>query len=264
MTREDIDLYLNCTDYTTLPEHIQKEIFGDLEACVEADATELQRVLAASSERQTRRQESNRLNAWRSTGPRTTAGKAASSKNRLAHGLCSRELLLTGESPEEFESLRQQMVSTYQPFTPEQQVLTDQVTQALWRLNRAQRVEAESYRQLQAAALAEFEEEEEEDNEELGLGALGYLLNGDQEGRTMERIARYVTAHERTYLRAVKLLQQTQLRQPRPEPKPEPVKETSVAKTTEARQESPLPPVGFESKNEILEALVELAYVPRC
>ncbi len=259
MTREEIELFLNCTDHTTLPEHIQKEIFSEVEALVDEQANEMQRVLAAASETQTRRQESNRLNAWRSTGPRTTAGKAASSKNRLAHGLCSRELLLTGESPEEFEALRQQMISTYQPFTPEQQVLTDQVTQALWRLNRAQRVEAESYRQLQTAALAELEEE---DDEELGLGALGYLLNGDQEGRTMERIARYVTAHERTYLRAVKLLQHTQARQPRPEPKPVP--EQPTAATPAATPEAPLPPVGFESKNEILEALVELAYVPRC
>ncbi len=256
MTREDIELYLNCTDYTTLPEHIQKEIFGDMEDLVEADSKEMQRVLAAASEPQTRRQESNRLNAWRSTGPKTAVGKAASSKNRLAHGLCSNELLLTGESPEEFESLRQQMISAYHPFTPEQQVLTDQVTQALWRLNRAQRVEAESYRQLQLAAMAELDEGEDED--ELGLGALGYLLNGEQEGRTMERIARYVTAHERTYLRAVKLLQNTQARQPRPQP--EPLPEQPIAVTPDA----PLPPVGFESKNEILEALVELSYVPRC
>ena len=63
MTREDLELYLNCTDYTTLPEHLQKEIFGDVEALLHADAEEMQRVLAAASEPQTRRQESNRLNA---------------------------------------------------------------------------------------------------------------------------------------------------------------------------------------------------------
>ena len=256
MTQQDLELLTNCDDLSTLPDHIQKELDADWEIVRAKCNNTFQEVLATLSEQPSRRQESNRLNAWRSTGPKTAVGKAASSKNRLAHGLCSNELLLTGESPEEFESLRQQMISAYQPFTPEQQVLTDQVTQALWRLNRAQRVEAESYRQLQLAAMAELDEDEVDD--ELGLGALGYLLNGEQEGRTMERIARYVTAHERTYLRAVKLLQNTQARQPRPQP--EPLPEQPIAVTPDA----PLPPVGFESKNEILEALVELAYVPRC
>ncbi len=35
-----------------------------------------------------KQREINRQNARKSTGPRTEAGKAISSKNRLAHGLC--------------------------------------------------------------------------------------------------------------------------------------------------------------------------------
>lgn len=256
MTQQDRELFANCEDLSTLPDHIQNELDEDWEKVRANGNATLREIMALSAESPSRRQQSNRLNAWRSTGPKTATGKAASSKNRLAHGLCSLELLLTGESPEEFEALRHQMISTYQPFTPEQQVLTDQVTQSLWRLNRAQRVEAESYRQLQLAAMAELDEDE--DDHELGLGALGYLLTGEQEGRTMERIARYVTAHERTYLRAVKLLQNTQARQPRPQP--ERLPEQPIAVTLEA----PLPPVGFESKNETLAALVDLVYVPRC
>ena len=39
----------------------------------------------------------NRENAQKSIGPRTETGKAASSKNRLTHGLCSTALILDGE-----------------------------------------------------------------------------------------------------------------------------------------------------------------------
>ena len=39
--------------------------------------------------KETARNRANRRNAQKSTGPKTEKGKAASSQNRLAHGLCS-------------------------------------------------------------------------------------------------------------------------------------------------------------------------------
>ena len=46
---------------------------------------------------------------------RTAEGKAASSQNRLAHGLCASSLLIRGESAENFEALRQTTIKAYQP-----------------------------------------------------------------------------------------------------------------------------------------------------
>jgi len=52
----------------------------------------------------------NRKNGARSTGPKTPAGKAASSRNSLKTGLLSRELILAGESREEFDALFDQLI----------------------------------------------------------------------------------------------------------------------------------------------------------
>ena len=46
----------------------------------------------------TRQAEANRLNAMKSTGPRTPVGKAAVALNGMKHGLLSRESLVKGES----------------------------------------------------------------------------------------------------------------------------------------------------------------------
>jgi len=45
----------------------------------------------------------NRLNAQRSTGPRTPAGKTRVSSNALKHGLTGREVVLPNENPDDFE-----------------------------------------------------------------------------------------------------------------------------------------------------------------
>ena len=51
--------------------------------------------------------ESNRQNALRSTGPRTSEGKAASSKNALRHGLLSKQVTLPDEDPDAFAEFSQ-------------------------------------------------------------------------------------------------------------------------------------------------------------
>ena len=48
-----------------------------------------------------RQVEANRLNAIKSTGPRTPAGKAMVRHNAMKHGLLSRESLVKGESETE-------------------------------------------------------------------------------------------------------------------------------------------------------------------
>ena len=85
---------------------------------------------------------SNRRNAMRSTGPKTKMGKAISSKNALRHGLLSRAALLPDEDPEAFADLQRGIEADLDPAGEIECRLVDRVTMAIWRLARAQRVEA--------------------------------------------------------------------------------------------------------------------------
>ena len=88
----------------------------------------------------------NRRNARKSTGPRSEAGKAASSANALSHGLtATRTVVLPEEEPEEFERLRQGVVADLAPAGALQEALAQRIAALLWRLDRVARLEAELF-----------------------------------------------------------------------------------------------------------------------
>src|SRR4051812_48574946 len=64
------------------------------------------------------RAEQNRKNSQLSTGPRTEAGREASSRNSYKHGLCAKEFLLDTESLERLEELTAHWNGCYRPQTP--------------------------------------------------------------------------------------------------------------------------------------------------
>jgi len=174
----------------------------------------------------------NRENAAKSTGPRTPEGKAASSKNRLAHGLCSASLILQGESEADFDELQRQTHSTFAPVTPEELLFTDQLVEATWRLNRARRVETQTLDQIHrrnARQLAAFHSSADLPAPEVTL-ANGLADPAQQ--KTLASILRYVAANERTYRAALKTLQDAiKRRQPQVAPAvPEPAVKAEVAK----------------------------------
>ena len=59
--------------------------------------------------------EANRRNAEKSTGPRTTAGKARVSRNAARHGLCNTIAVMSDENPAEFEELLNELNEEHQP-----------------------------------------------------------------------------------------------------------------------------------------------------
>jgi len=92
----------------------------------------------------TRRQiEANQQNAISSTGPRTTAGRARSSKNALRHGLTAREVTVDEEEAERFAAFRDDMVEDLAPVGAFEEELVQRIVTCLWRLRRVLRVEAE-------------------------------------------------------------------------------------------------------------------------
>jgi len=87
----------------------------------------------------------NRLNAQKSTGPRTPEGKAVASQNAVKHGLLARRVVIGGEDPGEFEFYRDQMLGELAPAGPMESMLAERVVSLSWRLQRAERLQTEAF-----------------------------------------------------------------------------------------------------------------------
>ena len=90
-----------------------------------------------------RKIEANRRNALKSTGPKSVAGKAIVARNAMTHGLRARQVLIDGESQEEFEWLHEAMVAERKPVGVLEHELVETIVVSLWRLKRAKRIEVE-------------------------------------------------------------------------------------------------------------------------
>src|SRR5271154_4703280 len=89
------------------------------------------------------RTRANRANALLSTGPRTPAGKQRSSLNALRHGLTAASPVLPSEDQAAFDAHRRGFFDEYQPATPTESQLVQELADTSWRLNRIPLLEAE-------------------------------------------------------------------------------------------------------------------------
>src|SRR6185437_15922910 len=85
----------------------------------------------------------NRANAQKSTGPRTADGKKRSSRNAIAHGIFSREVVLANEERALFKELRSGLMKSLKPQDVLELMLFEQIVSAQWRLRRVHRAEKE-------------------------------------------------------------------------------------------------------------------------
>jgi hypothetical protein len=79
----------------------------------------------------------NRLNALKSTGPRTIEGKAAVSQNAIKHGLSAERDVITSENQADFDLYRQQLLDELSPVSPMESMLAERIVTLSWRLKRA-------------------------------------------------------------------------------------------------------------------------------
>jgi hypothetical protein len=91
------------------------------------------------------RAETNRANAHHSTGPRTSAGKLASSRNSFKHGLASAQLIIPGEDPAAFDALLAALLDEHQPANPTEDLLVQQIAQSFWLAQRAIRLQNQCF-----------------------------------------------------------------------------------------------------------------------
>ena len=152
----------------------------------------------------------------RSTGPKTPAGKAASSRNAVTHGLLSRDTVLSGERPEDLAQLRQAYLDEFQPATPAEEFLVRQLSSADWRLQRLERVETclfealieqvEGGRATRAALINapdDPEPETEAEQFDLDTGTLGRAFLRDcKSAASLAILSRYESSIRRSYRKA--------------------------------------------------------------
>jgi hypothetical protein len=87
------------------------------------------------------RTRANRLNAKKSTGPRTGHGRTRASLNRLLHGLRASTPVLPGENPSDLMELTESVAVDVQPQGVVEEFMAERVALGMWRLRRAERAE---------------------------------------------------------------------------------------------------------------------------
>jgi hypothetical protein len=86
--------------------------------------------------------QANRLNAQKSTGPRTAEGKATASHNAVKHGLLAEQVVIHGEDPAEFDLYREGMLAELGPQGAVEEMLAERAVSLAWRLRRAERLQS--------------------------------------------------------------------------------------------------------------------------
>ena len=133
----------------------------------------------------------NRRNALKSTGPRTAAGKAASSQNALRHGLAARAAVVPGEDPADLRRFRAELVAALAPRDGREEVLAEAAAEAAWRLRRVWRAEAALFNRHGKSGLAScLRELRVLDRYEAAANRRFYrAVEMLEQGRTLERVA---------------------------------------------------------------------------
>ncbi len=87
----------------------------------------------------------NRANAQKSTGPRTSEGKAVVSQNAVTHGFLAHETVIQGEDPGEFAFYRDGLLGELGPVGEGELEMAERIVGLSWRLRRAERLQTEAF-----------------------------------------------------------------------------------------------------------------------
>ena len=81
--------------------------------------------------------EANRLNALKSTGPRTDEGKRRARCNAVRHGLTAETVIADLEDRQDYEAFETAVTSCYEAESAVERELVLRLASVLWRLRRA-------------------------------------------------------------------------------------------------------------------------------
>ncbi len=159
----------------------------------------------------------NRLNALKSTGPRTIEGKAVASQNAVKHGLFAERDVIASESEDDFNLYRRQILDDLSPATPMESMLAERIVSLSWRLKRAGRFQNQTIdclsskdssdplkkltRSLLRSITGESPGSENNSNGQLSLGRLAVKDFGN--AHVLERLLMYERRLEHSLYRTI-------------------------------------------------------------
>jgi hypothetical protein len=139
--------------------------------------------------------ERNRSNAQYSTGPKSPEGKAKSSLNAAKHSLTSKQVVIPGENPAEYDAHRADLIDGLKPANPIESELVEELAAHSWRLKRAIR--------LETAVLAQIAADSPDPDAAIAKSFL-------ERPKELDRLVRYMTSIERAYWRVFNKLEAIQ------------------------------------------------------
>jgi len=146
-----------------------------------------------------RQKQASRANGAKSRGAVTQEGKLASSRNALKHGMLSGTIVLQGESTDRFDKLVATLYEEFQPQTPFEESLIDNMAVARWRQMRIWGMEKagmDNEVRRQSEISTSVSTEDNATRASLAFRALS------DDSRTLDLINRYDSRYERQYFRA--------------------------------------------------------------
>jgi len=87
----------------------------------------------------------NKINAQKSTGPKTPEGKAKSRLNHYSHGFAAATILAPEEDVNELGLLLAELTCEYKPMTATEQILIEKMVHNQWLSLRAFRLQGEAF-----------------------------------------------------------------------------------------------------------------------
>jgi hypothetical protein len=152
--------------------------------------------------------QANRLNARKSTGPRSAEGKAVSSQNALKSGMDAQSQINRGED-RTFAALLDEYLHDHQPQSAIERALVDILVEAEWTLRRLRRTEAQLWEKELADSATKVYYPEGAIPQNLALGRAF-----DKSQMAFMRLERRRDCVQRTYHRAQKELRELQSARP--------------------------------------------------
>ena len=168
----------------------------------------------------------NQRNSQKSTGPKSAEGKKAVAKNAVKHGLFSNETVIKGESAEDFEIFRDEMLAELNPVGPVESMLAERYVSLSWRLKRVERMQNQVIdvmieRDEQPSPLAKLAQsmlpknlrqsqaDASDSNPEHALGRAA--INDYSNSRVLDRLMMYERRIENSMLRTLHELERLRL-----------------------------------------------------